>query len=220
MIEVSLTGLNAPAQEVALCRAQYQQNCMLVLPGLFSRELCEILIREINAGGWYQAVHEDNGVIGSEETSSSELAGGILSFVVTEPGFISLIRQISGRDDITWFSGRFFKMNPSLGHSCSWHDDINPTRRVGISICLEEVPCEGGGFEIRKAGSDQLLGRVERRNLGDATLFRIGEDLEHRILPVKEGTVRVACAGWFHSGRKDLQTRLAKNALTSDHALG
>jgi hypothetical protein len=50
---------------------------------------------------------------------------------------------------------------------------------------------------------------VTQRRLGDATLFRIGDDLEHRVMPVKSGSVRVAYAGWFLSGMPDLRATLS-----------
>jgi 2OG-Fe(II) oxygenase superfamily len=209
MINVSLKGLTATAQEVATCRAEYERSSMLVLPGLFDEAVCSAITEAISKASWSHFAHDDHGDIGTEEVCDSELALSLLCFVICEPKFIAMIRQITGDDAITWFRGRIFRMNPSLGHHDSWHDDANGQRRVGMSVCLESVPCQGGGFELRKCATQEILGRVEKRNLGDATLFRIGDDLEHRVLPVNEGSVRIAYAGWFRADSADLGIRLA-----------
>lgn len=209
MINVSLTGITATEQDIASCRAEYQRSSMLVLPSLLGKPICSAITEAIGKASWSHFAHVDHGDIGTEEVCDSELALSLLCFVICEPKFIAMIREITGDDAITWFRGRIFRMNPSLGHYDSWHDDVNGQRRIGMSVCLDSVPCQGGGFQLRKCATQELLGQVEKRSLGDATLFRIGDDLEHRVLPVMEGSIRVAYAGWFHADSADLGIRLA-----------
>jgi hypothetical protein len=40
---------------------------------------------------------------------------------------------------------------------------------------------------------------IENPHLGDAVVFRIGPEFEHRICPVEGDVFRTAFAGWFYA---------------------
>jgi hypothetical protein len=73
-------------------------------------------------------------------------------------------------------------------------------RRVALSINLSGQPFEGGELLLRDAASEQVLAEIGNRAEGDAVLFRVHEDLEHRVLPVAGEVPRTAFAGWFTAG--------------------
>jgi hypothetical protein len=73
-------------------------------------------------------------------------------------------------------------------------------RRIGMSINLTEDEFQGGAFELRRAAVDAAEWSIANTGPGDAILFRIDDNLRHRVTAV-EGTVpRIAYAGWFQGG--------------------
>ena len=61
---------------------------------------------------------------------------------------------------------------------------------------------------MRKQGSKRLLVQIANTGLGDAMLFRISGNLEHRVTEVTGDQPKTAFAGWFQSGELDLASRL------------
>lgn len=55
----------------------------------------------------------------------------------------------------------------------------------------------GGTFELRNRSTLALLAQVNNTGFGDALLFRISADLEHRVTEVVDTVPKTACAGWF-----------------------
>jgi hypothetical protein len=57
----------------------------------------------------------------------------------------------------------------------------------------------GGTFELRNRSTLALLAQVNNTGFGDALLFRISADLEHRVTEVVDTVPKTACAGWFRA---------------------
>jgi hypothetical protein len=77
-----------------------------------------------------------------------------------------------------------------------------------VSVNLSPQPYGGGVFQLREAASGKMLTEVANIGLGDATLFRIGEDLAHRITDVSGPNAKTAFAGWFRA-QPDYRSMLA-----------
>jgi hypothetical protein len=88
-------------------------------------------------------------------------------------------------------------MIPALGHYDSWHDDDFQNRLIGMSINLSPIGYEGGLFQMRKRKSDDILAQIANTGFGDALIFRISGDLEHRVAGVEGTEPKTAFAGWF-----------------------
>ena len=81
-------------------------------------------------------------------------------------------------------------------HSDTWHGDTDGNRMVTLSVNLGE-PYEGGVLQIREKPSDRILHEVANTGPGDAILFALGEQLEHRVGAVTGQATKMALAGWF-----------------------
>jgi hypothetical protein len=57
----------------------------------------------------------------------------------------------------------------------------------------------GGTFELRDRWSLAPLAQVNNTGFGDALLFRISNDLQHRVTQVEDTVAKTACAGWFRA---------------------
>ena len=114
--------------------------------------------------------------------------------------------RFSSRKDIdggrvSCFSrGRCFKFMPGRDHFDSWHRDTDNGRLVGVSVNLESDPTAAGGIEIRLRHRGSTVHRAVP-GFGDAVLFRIAPDLEHRGLPPAGAVPRCTFAGWFLAGK-------------------
>ena len=90
-------------------------------------------------------------------------------------------------------------MMPHRGDYASWHDDLAYDRLVAISINVGTGAYLGGILQIRHRESGTIVSEVQNIQPGDAIVFRLSPDLEHRVTEVSGGVPRTAYSGWFCS---------------------
>jgi hypothetical protein len=206
MLQLTRTGLRCDANLQAL-RMEFARAHAIRLPGLFDADLMRMISREVESGGWVTSEH---GSIGREVLSKDIRAPAVADFVANTPELLGAVRQITGCDAVVRFSGRIYRMIPGTDHYDSWHHDCCDGRLVGMSVNLGLHPYRGGVFQLRRQGTDQVLGELPNTGHGDAILFRISVDLEHRITPMEGTESKTAFAGWFESGSTDYYTALRR----------
>lgn len=141
----------------------------------------------------------------------------LMCLIMNDTRLFDVIRGITGCEPIGYFSGRIYAFSADAGHFDQWHSDTTYDRRIGMSINLSAGLFEGGVFELRRADADAPHWSIANTGFGDAILFRIGDDLLHRVTPVTGSVRRVAYAGWFQ-GRGDLLSLLKETTTTSEYA--
>lgn len=193
------------AEAIVQARHDFAEKQCVLLNGLLGPALLNLLSPRLERSTWSDFEH---GGIGTEVVAADPHATSLLHFAINAPAAIHAFRAITGCDDFNWFDGRIFRMDPAAGHYDSWHDDFVHERLVGMSINLSAEPYEGGEFEIRRKRTDAILGRIANRVPGNASLFRLGPDLEHRVAPLSGTHARTAFAGWFRRDQPDLLSRL------------
>jgi hypothetical protein len=151
-----------------------------------------------------------HGKIGAEMGPEDEVALGALNLVANAPGFLDVIRQITGCVRINRFVGRIYRMLPYSDHYDSWHDDLGgqADRLVGMSVNLGPVPYCGGLFRLADRNSGQVLGELPNTGQGDAILFRISPLLHHMVTRIDGPVPKTAFAGWFTAEEYDLQSEI------------
>jgi hypothetical protein len=108
-------------------------------------------------------------------------------------------------------------MAPHPQHELSWHSDTkDPQRQVGFSMNLTPERFHGGVFELRDRHTLKPLARVHNTGPGDALLFRISSDLQHRVTAVHDDVAKIACAGWFRATGISFLANLAKQMKSPD----
>src|SRR5439155_3809598 len=100
---------------------------------------------------------------------------------------------------------------PEADHHDSWHDDVGNNRKIGMSLNLGSRSYSGGIFQLREKNDDRLLCALPNVVQGDAILFRISPDLEHRITPMEGTEPKTAFAGWFRAGTSDFLHQLRES---------
>ncbi len=211
MIELRNARLVVEREDVAGLRSQFEKRHWVRLPGLLDAQLLSLALTYIEQGQW-----RDNLVSGSFSYSESVgeigAASNLLHFASNTPRFLETIREITGCNSLTWFEGRVYRMEPNSGHTDAWHNDFGDGRLIGMSLNLSPRGYLGGVFQMREYNSHRILVEVANTGLGDAILFRISRDFEHRVTDVQTGEPKTAFAGWF-SAKQGMKERLIRQAV-------
>jgi hypothetical protein len=179
-------------------RRQFREQRYISLPAFFDSELFATTASRLAESEFEVQVSG----VGTEWHMKPNALVATLNWLVNAAELLRAIRYVTDCDDVGFFSGRIYRMDPSSGQSFEWHDDREHVgeRRLAISVNLGDRPYAGGVFQIREKGAPESVAEVPNVGRGDAVLFRIAPDLEHRVTPV-EGTVpKLALAGWFAPG--------------------
>ena len=195
---VGPTAISIGSQrDVRRLRDEFERNHCVRLPGLVSDVLLDRILPQVEEGEF--SVREHKG-ISTELCMESGKAPAMLMFLTNDPGLFELVRAITGCDRIGAFNGRLYRMMPGPEHQDSWHEDLKDNRMVAMSINLTPARYSGGVLEIRDRHSKEVLHTTAHVATGDALLFRISRQLQHRVSPVEGEVPRTAWAGWFMGG--------------------
>jgi hypothetical protein len=92
-----------------------------------------------------------------------------------------------------------YRLTPGV-HDDSWHDDLSGSHRmIALSLNLSAAAYSGGTLQIRDRSSGEIVHEAANTGVGDAVLFRISPQLEHRVSRVDGAVARTAYAGWFQT---------------------
>jgi hypothetical protein len=124
------------------------------------------------------------------------LWGGII-FAMNDPALFAAVEQVTGCAAIGSFFGSVYKIVPGAGHFHTWHNDLDGTRMVALSVNLSPDGYRGGILQLRERDTPNIRAEVANTGWGDAAIFEISEALEHRVTDVEPGPDKTAFAGWF-----------------------
>jgi len=202
-----------PESLSSLCRTFREQHA-IHLPRFLDSNLLAYVHRSIRTASFYERDHED---IAREACMCDNPMLAMMCLIMNDPRVFAAIRGITGCAPIGYFNGRVYTFAADANHFDQWHSDTVDDRHIGISINLTEGVFEGGVFELRLAGAEASHWSIANTGPGDAVLFRIGDDLLHRVTPVVGPVSRVAYAGWFQGGG-DLLSLLKKTLTVNENA--
>jgi hypothetical protein len=118
--------------------------------------------------------------------------------LLNDPQLFRLVRRVTGSRPIGCFTGRLSRLVGSRKLNLDWHDDVLSDRMVAISVNLSDGRYRGGTLQIREKSRVECEA-VPNLGLGDAIIFRIAEQLEHRVTPIEGKVAKTAFTGWFRS---------------------
>jgi hypothetical protein len=184
------------AVDAAALRDEFRRAHCVRLPGLIDRSLLDDISARMASGVFRTKAHGDAAL---ELCLEPDETVGLLHFLVNEPAMFRLIETVSETAPIKSFFGRVYRHVPGGGHFQDWHGDVEPDRHIGLSINLGAQPYGGGVFQIRHRDSERLSAAVHNTGFGDAIVFRLRDDLEHRVTALEGAVAKTAFAGWFRS---------------------
>jgi hypothetical protein len=209
MLQLNRKGLVLHGQLDVLYERFVTNHCV-VLEKLLEPALLEEVQRRIARALWRGTTYDD---VGTELTLDDPATIHILLFLLNRPEFLDAVRKITGCAEINYFHGRVYRLAAGPQSQLSWHTDIDPEpqgeqRHVGLSINLSTDVYGGGTFELREVLTRKPLAQINNTGFGDALLFRVSNDLEHRVTEVIDEVAKIACAGWFRTTHVPLFTEL------------
>ena len=201
MIQLTRSGavVTAGADDVARLRARFDRDHCILLPRLIEPAVLETIQQRIDAGTFVPFVHEG---IGHDSNLEDQLTIHLLFFLTNDPRFLQIVRDITSCPAIDSYHGRVYRLDPAASSEDSWHDDMIEHRMVGMSVNLSKAPFSGAVFQLRDAGSKQVLHEVANTGRGDAIIFRLSHHLQHRNTGVTGTAAKTAFAGWFRSHQR------------------
>ena len=120
----------------------------------------------------------------------------LFHLLLNQERIFAAMQPFANGRSIQHFWGRCYKLPPGDGYFHNWHGDCINSRRLGLSINLSEAPVSGGQLQVRRRRGAEVH-QAPPMEFGDAVLFRIDPEWEHRVLPVTGATPKCSFAGWF-----------------------
>jgi 2-oxoglutarate-Fe(II)-dependent oxygenase superfamily protein len=204
---------HAAPETLAALAATFRAECCARVLRLIEPALLAHVQAAIERSRFSELRH---GTIASELCMERNTTLGLLHFLANDATVFDVVQRITGVAGLRCFVGRVYRRAATAGHHDSWHSDVHPDRRVGMSINLSTAPYEGGVFEIRDRTSGRTLAALPNTGPGDALLFAIDDRLEHRVTTVSGSAAKTAFAGWFGTTRDYLGTLAADPHLPDE----
>jgi 2OG-Fe(II) oxygenase superfamily len=213
MIQLTQSGTvcTMSNEEISKLRHHFDVRHYVTVPGLLAGEILDRLKDRL---GDHQFKLRHHGTLSTELSLQDTRLTALLNFLANREAFLRLVETITGCDRIGSFEGRVYRMMSGHEHRDDWHNDMSDTRMVAMSINLSATPYLGGALEIRQRDSGNVVARVADLELGDAVLFRLADNLQHRRTEVRGNSSKTAFAGWFRQ-QPDFISELKRLRLES-----
>jgi hypothetical protein len=197
-IVVTRRGLTlelGPADWVAM-RQAFARDHHVFLRGFLGDDVLSILQAGLARGSFRKRIEDG---VEIERTLDDPTLIALFLVALNDPALLTTIASLTDCGALGCFTGRVHLRGPRVdgGHYYPWHSDVADHRRVGLSVNLGDKPFEGGVLEMRHQNTEAVIARANNPRPGDALLFRISDELEHHVTPVRTGGPRVVLAGWF-----------------------
>lgn len=193
------TAILASARRLEVLRRCFARDHCILLPRLLEAKLLWWLHSRVERAQFLPRAHQ--GIGGNRELCMVPNAvGGVLHVLLNSGPLFDILHRVTDCGPIGRFKGRVYRFEPGRRHHDAWHDDVGGGRVLALSLNLSPRPFAGGRLQIRHRGSGRILHEVANTGFGDAIVFRLGSDLEHRVTEVRGTCAKTALAGWFHMG--------------------
>ena len=178
-------------------REAYEREHCVVLPNVLDCDLLTVFQGLIAQTEFRARSHQRTKEWAADLSPADTAINGRLLFFFNDPKLFQLMQQITGCDHIGCFSGGLYRMSPGARHYDTWHEDLVRTRMVAMSLNLSDGTFAGGELQIRERESGRIVYEMANTGLGDAVIFRIAPQLQHRVLNTTGAVSRTALTGWF-----------------------
>ena len=195
-LQITKSGVVFSGNEkyLKLLQREFSQNHGIRLQKFIEPSLLKQIQRQINTAEFKLMEN-----YGAEDYMLNNTTEGLLHFLLNDKKLFKILEQITGCEPIGSLEGRIYRLSPNSGHYDRWHSDIEGHRLFTISINLSTEVYEGGILQLRDRNSKKILTRLPNVGLGDAIIFKISKNLQHKLSNMTGTTSKIAFAGWFSS---------------------
>jgi Rps23 Pro-64 3,4-dihydroxylase Tpa1-like proline 4-hydroxylase len=196
LLSANRVEVNRSAENITHWKSAMSQDKAARLPCVFQPDFSELMRSICDAAS---LVEEKVEGVGKRWIEPLDRVGKVLSHVLSDQGVLAWVGEVGDRGTVSHVSGKLASYSAENSSFLDWHDDNFEGRRIAIVIDLSEHAFEGGEFEMRMRGASDPHFRHRLQGFGTGLIFRVAEDVEHRLLPVTAGGPRRTFAGWFFS---------------------
>jgi hypothetical protein len=198
MIRLTRKGLVAPDRgEVAALADTFTRAHCVKIERFVEPPLLAWMTSAIARATFVPRVHDDVDPPATDLWLSDHDIRSAMLVLFNDASLFRFVERLTGCEPIGCFIGSTYRMTAELNHLDAWHDDIYNGRMIGFSLNLSPRPYRGGLLQLRDRSSREIVHEVANTGFGDAIVFRLSLDLEHRIGEVLSGPAKTAYAGWF-----------------------
>ena len=188
-IGAGATEVVATAADLDEARRAYARDHHLHLEGFLHPELLATVRARIEEASFHALE-----ACGTELRLDNGRAFDLMEFLLNDRALHAAIEAVTGCGPIGCYQGRIYRMGAE--HVAHWHNDVVDTRLVALTINVSAAPYEGGGVAVKEVHTGRVLD-IPAPAIGDALVFRIGEDLTHKNTDIVGPLTKTAVAGWF-----------------------
>ncbi len=184
-----------PLDEGELARRFAAELCV-PLPGMLEPSLALELADLVLATPFRPRSH---GALGVDHNLRFGPLLAALHYLCTDARLLRRIEALAGLEpeSIAGFLGRCYRLQ--RGEADGYHNDVDPRlgRLVALSLGLGRGAPVGGRLSLRRQGFRRPMSQTPAPGLGQLTVFRLSQHLEHKVDEVSGDVPRIVFAGWF-----------------------
>lgn len=205
MLQISDNQITVPTDDqIMAMRNSFRDGYHAVLPGIIEAGFLTSIVALFSDDDFTERLTPN---IGCVQTLANRKFEQGMHFLLNQEPIKEAISRIIKQPVQLWV-GNTVRRIPGRNHFSNWHSDMTAPVRLGeqnyrraapLSLNLSPRRFEGGNLEIRKLKGESLLADIPNKGFGDAILFRIARELEHRVADVQGQVPRTVHVGWFHS---------------------
>src|SRR5882724_2697387 len=202
MIQITQKNVKAESNlEIEALRREFQRRKCVRLPNLIEDSLLTEFVEKLKNTDFHPKTEGGPGDEFGQVLFVPDTQPALFLFqlLMNNPDLFQIIQQITGCPANGNFFGRIHRSSPGPEHKIEWHGDNSDHRLVGLSVNLSDDTFSGGSFQIREKKSEMILNEITNTQVGDAFIFGIDPELQHRLLSVSGGGNRTVGVGWFRS---------------------
>ena len=181
-------------------KQEYAETGCVFLPGFLEKNTLQNLLNKIEKNTFQTRLEggEDNKFGKVLALPRENVTVFLFTAVLNDPGVFKSIRDITDCGPIGNFVGRIHRSNAGEDHEIGWHTDTSDNRLLAVTLSLGTDRYSGAKLEIRERVSKKMIREFGQLEAGDAVIFKIDPQLEHRLSVLESGR-RTVGVGWFRS---------------------
>ncbi len=182
-------------------KAEYKDTHCVFFPSLIEKNVLDKLVDRLERTDFLTKIEKDEHTGAFGEVLFMPLDNPVpfmFHMLMNDRALFKQLEEITGCNSIGNFMGRIHRSQGGEQHQIKWHGDNTDTRLLAMTLNLGRDRYTGAKFQMRKKGSDTIIREFGQTEPGDAFIFEIHPDLQHRLSLVETGT-RTVGVGWFRA---------------------
>lgn len=197
---MQLVNFNLDETRLKQYKAEYSETHGILLKGFLNPKILDKLMNKLDKATFLTRFEKDKenkfGKVLFVEQDTPVVH--TFNFVFNDQALFSSLENITNCSPIANFTGRIHRSQEGENHGIDWHGDNADNRLLAMTICLGNTNYSGAQFELREKISKKITKSFGQLKAGDAMIFCIHPELEHRLTSLQTGQ-RTVGVGWFRS---------------------